>query len=432
MMKHNLLGQRFGMLTVEGRDFTTPKRVAWTCRCDCGTQKVALSHNLMSGATSHCGCRRRPLNSERRSKYLGTKSGRLTVLEYLLLNDRQMLRCVCDCGTTVTVQYSNFVSKKQKSCGCLGKEARITHGMSTSPLYRYWYSLVSRCTRPSDRLYEAYGAKGVLIADRWKTFDAFYVDVGNRPSPAHRLVRIDEAKGFEPGNCEWTTEERKPKGRRITQWVEVGGQRLSVKEAARLAGISRQAMDLRLKSGRTGEDLLNSDRLTSRGKFVYKGERMTLKALSAVTGLKMSALARRMRTYDLPPEEAITFTKRQLHEVNGERLTLTEISRRYCISPATLRDRMRRGLTAQQAVDRGRSSMLKPVYASSFIGLVGAPKSFIAEKTSQGLAEQEIAQLWELELEKRQNERAKQKRESVRLWRVRNGKRQRERLRPHG
>lgn len=42
------------------------------------------------------------------------------------------------------------------------------------------------------------------MADEWKQdFYSFVVDVGDRPSPQHRLYRKNEALGYSKENCEW-------------------------------------------------------------------------------------------------------------------------------------------------------------------------------------------------------------------------------------
>ena len=63
----DLTGQRFGMLTVIGREpgnYYTPDSITaitrWRCRCDCGKETVVLRTNLRSGMSKSCGCQRGP------------------------------------------------------------------------------------------------------------------------------------------------------------------------------------------------------------------------------------------------------------------------------------------------------------------------------------------------------------------------------------
>jgi hypothetical protein len=83
---------------------------------------------------------------------------------------------------------------------------RRTHGMSSTPEYFAWAAMLSRCHNPANPRYDDYGGRGITVCDRWRAdFAAFLADVGRRPSPAHSLDRIDNDRGYEPGNCRWAT-----------------------------------------------------------------------------------------------------------------------------------------------------------------------------------------------------------------------------------
>lgn len=57
----DMTGQRFGRLTVIGQaELDSPlangQRLAWRCRCDCGTEVIETRKNLLSGKVLSCGC----------------------------------------------------------------------------------------------------------------------------------------------------------------------------------------------------------------------------------------------------------------------------------------------------------------------------------------------------------------------------------------
>lgn len=54
----DLVGRRFGKLTVLRFAHFKNNYPYWHCKCDCGTEKIVYQHNLLSGTTSSCGCAR--------------------------------------------------------------------------------------------------------------------------------------------------------------------------------------------------------------------------------------------------------------------------------------------------------------------------------------------------------------------------------------
>jgi len=54
--KLDLLGQRFGKLTVIAPAENQGGRTAWCCRCDCGRERVVKTYHLRSGKITSCGC----------------------------------------------------------------------------------------------------------------------------------------------------------------------------------------------------------------------------------------------------------------------------------------------------------------------------------------------------------------------------------------
>lgn len=57
MRKVNILGQRFGLLTVvEQRPPTPVGHSTWLCRCDCGKEVIRTSTSMKRSQFSSCGC----------------------------------------------------------------------------------------------------------------------------------------------------------------------------------------------------------------------------------------------------------------------------------------------------------------------------------------------------------------------------------------
>lgn len=92
----------------------------------------------------------------------------------------------------------------------IGNQYHLKHGHcrtavgKESPTYSSWHAMMKRCTHVNSAIYARYGALGITVCDRWRTFAAFLEDMGVRPAGTS-LDRIDNERGYEPGNCRWAT-----------------------------------------------------------------------------------------------------------------------------------------------------------------------------------------------------------------------------------
>jgi hypothetical protein len=91
-----------------------------------------------------------------------------------------------------------------------GRSTRI----SQDPAYNIWKKMHDRCNNQRAGNWRWYGGRGITVCSRWKSFAAFLQDMGPRPSREHSIDRIDNYRGYEPGNCRWATREQQHANRR--------------------------------------------------------------------------------------------------------------------------------------------------------------------------------------------------------------------------
>lgn len=194
----------------------------------------------------------------------GQKFGRLTVIRCAAKEYKgRIYLCLCECGNTKLIKQCNL-GKSTKSCGCLRKEVAkrkrcilvgnkhgVTHGMRPggrkSPVYNSWQSMLKRCYSPKHDAYKNYGARGVTVCDRWRSFANFYADMGDRP-PGKTLDRFPNNRGnYEPGNCRWASLGEQSNNKTNSYLISAFGKTQTMQQWAREVGLHPGVLRRRLK-----------------------------------------------------------------------------------------------------------------------------------------------------------------------------------------
>lgn len=163
-------------------------------------------------------------------------------------------RLRCDCGFEWDSDSSIFTRGRITQCrNCKQKAAEVRDCAE----YEIWKAIKQRCRNPKNKAYKNYGARGIDICDRWAdSFEAFLEDVGYRPSPDLSLDRVENSKGYEPGNVEWRTYAEQSRNTRSNHWITYKNKTLCLTDWARLAGRSPAKILYWTSKGYTDQEAL--------------------------------------------------------------------------------------------------------------------------------------------------------------------------------
>ena len=82
---------------------------------------------------------------------------------------------------------------------------------------------MQRCYNPNSHKFKDYGARGIVVCDRWQEATNFLADMGKKPGAQYTLGRKDNNGNYEPDNCRWELQAQQQQNRRTTKltWVDV-------------------------------------------------------------------------------------------------------------------------------------------------------------------------------------------------------------------
>ena len=117
-----------------------------------------------------------------------------------------------------------------------------------------------RCYNPNSNCYKNYGGRGIKVCNEWlgkdgqKNFYKWAIDNGYRKGMS--IDRIDNNGDYTPQNCRWATPKTQAYNRSTNSYVTIHGKTQTVSEWADEIGISRGAMQNRLRYGWSEDRLL--------------------------------------------------------------------------------------------------------------------------------------------------------------------------------
>lgn len=230
----DMTGWRGGMLTVLGPASSPRRGPHWLCRCDCGNKRIIAGDSLKGG---------------------------------------------------------------QFSCGC----AR-NHGKSQTRTYRIWKAMRTRCYNPKAVQFKDYGGRGITVCVRWEKFQNFLADLGEAPE-GFSIERVDVDAGYSPENCLWIPRAAQALNRRNSRFIVVHGERILLREAARRAGLNYKTVLMRAYSGWPKSRWFEPVQISTLGGksrrgvpfIVVDGQRFTITEAARRAGLSSRTVLKRIR-----------------------------------------------------------------------------------------------------------------------------------------
>jgi|DEB19_MinimDraft_3_1074340.scaffolds.fasta_scaffold35149_3 hypothetical protein len=87
------------------------------------------------------------------------------------------------------------------------------HGMSNTSTYRSWHMMLQRCYNKNNPSFIYYGERGITVDEKWRSFENFYKDMGDRPEGTS-IDRIDVNGNYCKNNCKWSSLYEQAKNKR--------------------------------------------------------------------------------------------------------------------------------------------------------------------------------------------------------------------------
>jgi len=116
-------------------------------------------------------------------------------------------------------------------------------------------------TKPGHRDRADYHDRGIGVCAEWigeGGFTLFLEHIGRRPGSGFSVGRIDNDKGYEPGNVRWETWRQQQRNRRSNVMLTIDGVAKCVAGWSEVSGVKAVTIHSRLKAGWDPKDAVFS------------------------------------------------------------------------------------------------------------------------------------------------------------------------------
>lgn len=115
------------------------------------------------------------------------------------------------------------------------------------PEYMVWEAMKQRCFNPNNPSYARYGGAGISMFDEWAESSVKFLEyMGPRPSEKHSIDRIDNKKGYYPGNVQWATKAQQVRNTSANHNITIDGRTMCITDWAKEKGLKKSTVFTRI------------------------------------------------------------------------------------------------------------------------------------------------------------------------------------------
>lgn len=175
---------------------------------------------------------------------VGARYGEVTVTGIILgpFGGVRGVECTCACGAATVIAESSLRHGRTTRCSACGRSkgnrSRIRYPEIEAAHRRRIGGRISaifgRCNDPDNAQFAQYGGRGVSVYAPWvadrREFMCYLTGLTGWDDPHLTIDRIDNDRGYEPGNLRFVSLREQQQNKTSTHWVEYRGERMSASD----------------------------------------------------------------------------------------------------------------------------------------------------------------------------------------------------------
>lgn len=157
-----------------------------------------------------------------------------------------------------------------------------------------------RCNDPKADRYSRYGGRGISACERWNSYDAFYEDMGLRPTGC-TLERLNRDLPYGPDNCVWATNKEQANNTSANRRMTHLGRTKTMAQWCDELALPYSTVRARLRRGWSDEAALATPVRPARSRqgrpllLTHEGKTQSLSAWCKELGLSLSTVCCRLK-----------------------------------------------------------------------------------------------------------------------------------------